>query len=280
MKGLEAFPGEALVAGAIGGAARGAAIEINASRMAHIFRDASGHVNPATAASQGRFMSMFENTAANSANLRNDAVQAGILTQQAANAGVQAFTQTMKNGEQVWRFAMNFIDALEADRSNKIEWAAAAYEETLLGEKADISAAINLLVLYWQTTDYGFSTSLNLPKSFIVKAGNRLPELITEIKDKFGEVTEVEFWEKYIRWADLGEEFDVRECKNMLEKSPKYLEPAMFIYSSSGGQKLVGTAEIILTACRLDGTVRAKYVASVIDATKKHKSRIIGQSQV
>ncbi|WP_434101760.1 RHS repeat-associated core domain-containing protein [Methylocaldum gracile] len=79
------------------------------TRVGHIFRDAPGHVNPGTAASQGRFANLFESTASNSANLRVDAVQAGIITQEAANAGVQAFTQTMRNGEQIWVTVRNGV---------------------------------------------------------------------------------------------------------------------------------------------------------------------------
>jgi len=72
------------------------------SRAAHIFREAEGHVNPASAGSQARFAQLFENVASNPANLRPDAVQAGIITRDAANAGVRAFTQLAKSGEQIW----------------------------------------------------------------------------------------------------------------------------------------------------------------------------------
>jgi RHS repeat-associated protein len=82
-------------------AARTAA-KFDPSRAAHIFREAAGHVNPASAGSQARFARLFESVGSNPANLRPDAVQAGIITQDAANAGVQAFTQVAKSGEQIW----------------------------------------------------------------------------------------------------------------------------------------------------------------------------------
>jgi len=81
--------------------AEGLAARFDPSRAGHIFREAAGHVNPASAASQGRFARLFEQVASNPANLRADAVQAGLLTQQAAEAGVQAFTWTGRTG-QVW----------------------------------------------------------------------------------------------------------------------------------------------------------------------------------
>lgn len=86
--------------GAAGGAQRLTA-RFDLSRAGHIFREAAGHVNPASAGSQARFARLFENVASKPANLRADAVQAGLITQQAAEAGVQAFTWSGRAG-QVW----------------------------------------------------------------------------------------------------------------------------------------------------------------------------------
>jgi hypothetical protein len=77
-------------------------VRYDPSRSGHIFRDEPGHVNPGSAGSQARFARLFEHVASNPANLRPDAVQAGIIPQDAANAGVQAFTQIAKSGEQIW----------------------------------------------------------------------------------------------------------------------------------------------------------------------------------
>jgi len=70
--------------------------------LGHIFRNAPGHVNPATAASQGRYISLFEKVAANPKNFNPN-----ILNPQAAKNGVQAFTQTFRNGRQVWVHTRN-----------------------------------------------------------------------------------------------------------------------------------------------------------------------------
>ena len=71
------------------------------SRAGHIFRDAPGHVNPASAGSLARFARLFEHVASNPGNLRADGVTAGIITQDAANSGMQAFTWVARSG-QVW----------------------------------------------------------------------------------------------------------------------------------------------------------------------------------
>jgi hypothetical protein len=82
--------------------AAGSNVTFDWSRARHIFRPDIGHVNPATMASKQRFAALFEEVASNSANLRTDAVQANIITQQAANAGVRAYTWTSRSGEQIW----------------------------------------------------------------------------------------------------------------------------------------------------------------------------------
>ena len=79
------------------------------SRANHIFRNAPGHVNPTTPASRQRFVRLFETVGSNPNNRRPDAVQAGMITQQAANAGVEAYTRLMQNGEQIWVFVRNSI---------------------------------------------------------------------------------------------------------------------------------------------------------------------------
>ena len=89
-------------------AARGGA-RFDPSRAGHIFREAAGHANPASAGSQARFARLFEKVASNPANLRADAVQAGIITQDAAKSGVQAFTQIGKSGEQIWVTVRNGV---------------------------------------------------------------------------------------------------------------------------------------------------------------------------
>jgi RHS repeat-associated protein len=72
------------------------------ARAAHIFRNAPGHANPADAAARAQWINIFEQVASNPGFHRPDALRAGIITQQAANAGVQAYTWTASTGQQIW----------------------------------------------------------------------------------------------------------------------------------------------------------------------------------
>lgn len=81
----------------------------SAARSGHIFRVAEGHVAPATAASQARFVQLFQSVASNPANLNMNVVK----SQLAIDMGVQGFSQTFRNGQQVWVTVRNgeIIDA-------------------------------------------------------------------------------------------------------------------------------------------------------------------------
>ncbi|MDB5127441.1 MAG: pknD [Mucilaginibacter sp.] len=71
------------------------------SLYGHIFRDALGHVNPTTIESQNRYMNLFQSVASDINNL------VPTVNKQAANAGIQTFNQTFRNGSQVWVFTLN-----------------------------------------------------------------------------------------------------------------------------------------------------------------------------
>jgi hypothetical protein len=71
------------------------------ARAGHIFRNAPGHVSTADAAARAQWINIFEQVGSNPAFHRPDAVNARIITQQAANAGVQAYTWTASSGHQV-----------------------------------------------------------------------------------------------------------------------------------------------------------------------------------
>lgn len=79
------------------------------SRAQHIFRDAEGHINPATAAERAWYAALFTRVASDINNLRQDAVAAGIISQQAADAGVKAYTWLSQAGPQVWVTVRNGI---------------------------------------------------------------------------------------------------------------------------------------------------------------------------
>jgi hypothetical protein len=159
---------------------------------------------------------------------------------------------------------MTFDDALRLDREGRMEDATLAYEALLSHDPRNVTAIVNLIVLYWQATDFGVSATRDLSTSFVARAGERLQELLASANERFAEDPQVWFWRKYIAWADLGVPLDVQDCRNMLRLRPEYLEPALVLFSSSGGTEAEAEAAQLLNQCSQVGTARCRYVTSVI----------------
>jgi hypothetical protein len=161
-------------------------------------------------------------------------------------------------------------DAALAEQNGDILRAVELYEAAMDDLSED--ALINLGVLYWQMTDYGFSTSLRLPPAAVERAGARAADVLDEAARRFPQSTAVLFWKKYIAWADLGDPLDPEYCRELLRQDPGYLEPAMYLFSTSQGREKEYEALTLLARCRQIGTVRASYVASVIESVQSQHS--------
>ena len=166
---------------------------------------------------------------------------------------------------------MNITDAIALDRSGDVVQASSAYEQVLLTETTPSDALVNLIVLYWQSTDYGFSVSRSLPASFVERASARLHILLNNGDRQNLFRADFLFWRRYIGWADLGEAFDLDECRRIMRSDRNYLEPAMFIFSVSEGEECLEQAKILLEQCVSEGTIRSKYVESVIKGLMKRR---------
>ena len=167
---------------------------------------------------------------------------------------------------------MKHHEAVVAEQKGDIAGAVELYEACINELPED--ALINLAVLYWQITDYGFSTSLQLPPEVVEHAGARFAEVLDVTERKFPQSAAAMFWKKYIAWADLGDSFDPENCRQVLRENPTYLEPAMYLFSTSQGRESEHEALMLLEQCRQAGTVRARYVASVIESARLQQSQV------
>ncbi len=168
---------------------------------------------------------------------------------------------------------MSLADAIAADQAGSLEVAAAAYEVVVAADERNLVALLNLAVLYWQATDFGLSTAKKLDPKFVGYAGTRFPVLLTEAERAFPESTEVQFWMKYIPWADLGEEFSLDECRELLLRDPTTLVPAMYLFAQTQGGTYRDEALELLRQCQREGTTRGRYIASVVEGVLKRTSR-------
>ena len=100
-RGLTGAVGRGITARSVGSAATGNAPGFAKNSLPHIFRNASGHVNPSTTASVKRFQNMFQKVASNPANRNNSN-----MSPNAISNGTQQFMHNFRNG-QVWVHVRN-----------------------------------------------------------------------------------------------------------------------------------------------------------------------------
>ena len=170
---------------------------------------------------------------------------------------------------------MSLGEAITADRDRDLPRAASLYEEVLAAEPQLLEAMLNLMVLSWQVTDYGFWTGAGLKREFVDNSSRRLSRLFEQARAL--DRPEATFWVKYIEWCDLGGILSEEECSALLSKSES-LDPALFLFSHSEGRRCVSEAEQLLRRSEADGTVKSEYIASVIKASKRQASERRGST--
>ena len=156
---------------------------------------------------------------------------------------------------------MNLAAAIDLDRAGDVEAAALAYEQVLRDE-VSLTPLMNLALLYWQVCDPGAAT----PAALRELAMNRFPQLIDEAERRFPLSTTPRFWKKYIAWADLGEPFDVEECRQLLRQDPSNPLPALYVFAATHGSEAAEQAATLLDEARTRGTAGDRYVASVLQS--------------
>jgi hypothetical protein len=160
-------------------------------------------------------------------------------------------------------------DAIAADRDGRLLNAADLYEKVLEREGRSLEIFLNLAVLYWQVSDFGFWAEKGLPEKFVKHAGVRLYDLLDAEFNAYRKCEEARFWKKYILWADLGEEFSAEECEDMLRNDQCAVSPVMFLFAESKGKHYREQAMELLAQCQVECTTRARYVQSVIEGVLK-----------
>lgn len=164
---------------------------------------------------------------------------------------------------------MTLDDARKADREGRLIEAATLYEEALSEGRLPVDALMDMAILYWQATDYGYWTGKELPLAFVRRAGIRFREILELAQAQFPGSAEPVFWQRYTRWADVGEPLAEAECIGMLQEDPTSLVPSMHIFATSEGRSHSQEAMRLLSDCKARETTRTKYISSVIEGVLK-----------
>jgi len=161
-----------------------------------------------------------------------------------------------------------FQHAVDADVAERFITATALYEETIRREGTPLDAYINLAVLYWQCTEYGFNAGHRLPLDFIRLAGNRYSAVLDAAEMKFGYSPEIGFWRLYFDYITLGEpEFD-EKCKALVAEPGCTLVPYFYLYAewNEEGRIYRKEAHQLLAECKSCLTTKNRYIISVLES--------------
>lgn len=160
---------------------------------------------------------------------------------------------------------MSIEGAIRLEGLGDVGAAIEAYD-VVIRRQGGTAAIANLMVLCWQSLDPGVMAAGNTHPDFARGLAGRLSELLAASMDEKYRWGEVDFWGRYIRWADYGEDLDLDECLRFMARGDGYIEPAFHVLAITRGGRMVEQCRLLLARYDGMGTARARYVSSVINS--------------
>jgi hypothetical protein len=166
---------------------------------------------------------------------------------------------------------MNLLNrAQELDSAGDRIAAAQAYEAALKHGEGDRMAYVDLAVLYFTLLDPGESAALSLNQHFLDFAWTRANDLLKGAKERFGNDSEIAFWERYFATVVLGGDPFVDECR-ALAVSRESLVPFFYLWLSSNRHEFVDEVYKLYQQVASGNTVRERYIRSIVErVARKH----------
>lgn len=157
--------------------------------------------------------------------------------------------------------------AKKLDGERRIVEASHVYEELITSSDADMHTYINLATIYFVANDLGFAAHFDLEPSFVEWAWRRIPQLLEEARQRFGNRVEIEFWQIYIPFILLGDEIDEKQLLNLIQKE-QTLVPYLylFIFTENGKHIYRKQAESLLEEVNDASTEKKRYIKSVLES--------------
>lgn len=142
--------------------------------------------------------------------------------------------------------------------------AAWAYEILLQEDETTLETFLNLAVLYFTCTDFGYSAHHHLLPEFSAQAYDRSLEILDRAQGKFGEHSEITFWKLYFPFVLLGEQPFNAECTRLVA-SGESLVPYFYLFAYVDQEKHRTQAEQLLKAVQGGMTARERYIKSILE---------------
>jgi hypothetical protein len=157
-------------------------------------------------------------------------------------------------------------EAIEKDIDGDIVGAAKAYEDVILAGSSPLDCYINLSVLYWQCTDFGFNSNLKLDPVFVKSAGVRYTQILHDANEQFVNQPEIKFWELYFDYISLGGPSFIDECKEIVQNPACSLVPYFYLLKMAGEKEFKPQVLKLIEHCRTSLTTKNKYIISVVES--------------
>jgi hypothetical protein len=154
--------------------------------------------------------------------------------------------------------------ALKLDAEDKPIEAVKAYEEAIKEPGADLDIYLNLAVLYFVCTDFGYAAHHHLPDELFDKAWERMISLLDEAESRFDKNDEVDFWRRYFRYIGLGNDESVMEREPL--KSSTSLIPYFYLFKSGNGDEYRSEAEKLYELVADETSAKKRYIKSILES--------------
>lgn len=165
------------------------------------------------------------------------------------------------------------------DAADDLEPAAKAYEEAIRLEDADLPAYLDLAILYFVCSDFGYASSHRLSSDFETSTWNGIFSTLDRAEERFGTCGEIAFWRRYCRWILLSEDWmsesDIRELTSNGESLVPYfyLVGSFAKLGSTDRQQYQSRAKLLYDQVKDGKTARSRYILRVLESTRRESDQ-------
>lgn len=154
--------------------------------------------------------------------------------------------------------------ALSFDAQKKPIEAAWAYEITINEPDCELEIFLNLAMLYFEFRDFGYAAHHHLSDDFVSGAWQRAFEILELAEERFGDQTEVIFWQAYFSYIyEENEQID-NICRKLVSRKDS-LVPYLYLFTSSDKEEYSDKIQQLLETVKGGETERKRYIRSVIE---------------
>lgn len=141
--------------------------------------------------------------------------------------------------------------------------AAQSYELAIAQGEADISAYLDLALVYLECCDFGYASHHHLPSDFESAAYSNCLRILGAAENKFGDHVEIKFWRHLAAFMVLGENISDAMLRPLLNKEAT-LVPYYFAYLNSEERQYRNEVLSLKKQVSPRKTCRQRFVDGVI----------------